>query len=43
MSTLQVARPTHWLLGGHATDPALVEGGTALTYGELQDLVAAER
>ncbi len=43
MSTLPLARPSHWLLGGAAGDPALVEGDRVVTYGELLDLVSAER
>lgn len=43
MSTTPVVRPAHWLLGGAPGDPALVDGDTVVTYGELLDLVAAER
>lgn len=43
MSTLPVARPAHWLLGGAPGDPALVHGDRVVTYAELLDLVAAER
>ena len=47
MSTLPVVRPAsrsaHWLLGGAPGDPALVDGDTVVTYGELADLVTGER
>jgi non-ribosomal peptide synthetase component E (peptide arylation enzyme) len=43
VSTLPVARPTHWLVGGAAGDPALVEDERVVSYGELLDLVSAER
>lgn len=47
MSTTPVLRPTsrpaHWLLGGAPEDPALIDGDTVVTYGELRDLVTAER
>jgi acyl-coenzyme A synthetase/AMP-(fatty) acid ligase len=43
MSTTPLTRPTHWLLGGAAADPALMADDTVVTYGELLQLVAAER
>ena len=43
MSTLPLARPGHWLLGGDAGAVALVEGDRAVTYGELARLVEEQR
>lgn len=47
MSTIPVVAPTtrpdHWLLGGARSSVALVSGDTVVTYGELADLVTAER
>ena len=43
MSTLPLARPGHWLLGGDPDSVALVEGDRTVSYAELAALVQDER